>query len=79
MFWPKAIAGVDGELVIRLTGPDPFDTSIVLGAGGPIAMLAGTAAQLTWLGCGRGAPDREWLTGDETVIAAISSHLGFTP
>jgi uncharacterized protein (TIGR03083 family) len=75
----KNIPGVDGEVIVRVTAPVPSETSIILGAGGPVATLTGDAGQLTWLGCGRGAPTSAMLGGDPTVVAALKSHLGFTP
>ncbi len=76
---PTKAAGTDGTLVIRVTGAEPSETTVTLGAGGPVATLTGDVGQLTWLGFGRGAPDAAMLDGDPTVIAAVAPHLGFTP
>jgi uncharacterized protein (TIGR03083 family) len=75
----KSAGGVDGDLVVRVTAPDASETPIRLGAGGSTATLTGDLGQLTWLGCGRGTVTPDMLSGDDWVIAAVASHLGFTP
>jgi hypothetical protein len=43
------------------------------------AVVRRDLGELTWLGCGRGAPTGDMLTGDAVVVEAVRPHLGFTP
>lgn len=77
---PRSVQGVDGQLVVEVTGPEPSSTTITLGAGGPAtATLRGDAGQLTATFCGRGEADPGLLTGDPALVAALVGHLAMTP
>ncbi len=76
---PRAELGIDAELVIEVTGPEPSTTSIVLGAGGSTATLRGDLGELTRVFCGRGPLDANLLSGDAALVAAIAGHLAMTP
>ena len=76
---PKKVTGVNGQLMIEVTGPTRSVTTLTFGSGGPSAQLKGDLGMLTWLGCGRGTADGTVLDGDPAVVAAVASHLGFTP
>lgn len=77
---PRSVTGVDGQLVVEVTGPEPSSTTITLGAGGPAtATLRGDAGQLTAAFCGRGERDPGLLTGDPDLVAALADHLAMTP
>ncbi len=76
---PHADLGLDGELVIEVTGPEPSTTTIVLGAGGPTATLRGDLGELTGVFCGRGQLDAGLLRGDAGLIAGLAGHLAMTP
>lgn len=81
--WPRALPpaaeGVDEELVIEVTGPQPSTTTITLGAGGPVATLRGDLGEVTRVFCGRIVPGDDLLTGDPTLVAALRPKLGMTP
>lgn len=81
--WPRALPpateGVDGELVIEVTGPEPSTTAITLGAGGPVATLRGDLGDVTRVFCGRIVPGDDLLTGDPTLVATLRPKLGMTP
>ncbi|MCP5025777.1 MAG: maleylpyruvate isomerase family mycothiol-dependent enzyme [Actinomycetia bacterium] len=88
--WPilvsRAVEGIDAEVVATVEGGDigVGDTStITLGAGGPTATLAGSAAALVRAGFGRGSLDERLadlrFEGDQAVLDAIVPHLAFTP
>lgn len=76
---PSAVEGVDGELVIEVTGPEPSTTTITLGAGGPAATLRGDLGDVTRVFCGRVVPDDDLLTGDPALVEALRPELGVTP
>ncbi len=77
---PRSVQGIDGQLVVEVTGPEPSSTTVTLGAGGPAtATLRGDAGQLTAAFCGRGEPDPGLLTGDPALVAALAGHLAMTP
>lgn len=75
---PK-LEGVDGVLAIQVTRPEPSESTVTVGAGGPAATLVGDLATLTWLFCGRGSPNAEQLVGDPALVAAVAPRLGLTP
>lgn len=81
--WPRALPseaeGVDGELVIEVTGPEPSSLSITLGAGGPAATLRGDRGDLTRVFCGRVVPGDDLLTGDPALVDALRPKLRMTP
>jgi len=76
---PATVKGIDTDLRVELTGPEPSSTTIKLGSGGPETVLEGDLGQLTKLFCGRGEPDTSLFTGDASVVAAIAPALGMTP
>ncbi len=75
----KADLGIDGELTIEITGPEPSTVVVSLGAGGPTATLRGDLDALTRSFCGRGQPDPNLLSGDPALVAALADHLAMTP
>lgn len=81
--WPRALPpaaeGVDGELVVEVTGPEASTTTITLGVGGPVATLRGDLGDVTRVFCGRVDPGGDLLTGDPTLVAALRPKLGMTP
>ena len=76
---PSEAEGVDGELVIEVTGPEPSSLSITLGAGGPVATLRGDLGDITRVCCGRVVPGDDLLTGDPGLVEALRPKLGLTP
>jgi uncharacterized protein (TIGR03083 family) len=77
---PGSVTGVDGQLVVEVTGPEPSSATVSLGSGGPAtATLRGNAEQLAAAYCGRGEPDPGLLSGDPALVAALSGHLAMTP
>jgi uncharacterized protein (TIGR03083 family) len=76
---PQADLGLDGELLIEVTAPEPSSVVVTLGAGGPAATLRGDLGQLTRAFCGRGDPDPTLLSGDPGMVAALSDNLAMTP
>jgi len=81
--WPRALPpaaeGIDGELVVEVTAPEPSTTTITLGAGGPTATLRGDLGDVTRVFCGRVVPGDDLLTGDPALVAALRPKLGMTP
>ncbi len=81
--WPRALAaaveGVDGELIIDVTGPEPSALTIPLGAGGPAATLRGDLGDITRVFCGRVVAGDDLLTGDPALVDALRPKLGMTP
>ncbi|MEZ5228236.1 MAG: maleylpyruvate isomerase family mycothiol-dependent enzyme [Acidimicrobiales bacterium] len=76
---PRAELGIDGELIIDVTGPEASTTTITLGEGGPSATLRGDLGQITRAFCGRGELDADMLTGDADVVSALAGQLARTP
>lgn len=81
--WPRALPpameGVDGELAVEVTGPEPSSLTITLGAGGPVATLRGDLGDVTRVFCGRVVPGDDLLTGDPALVEALRPKLGMTP
>ena len=73
--WPRALPpameGVDGELAIEVTGPEPSTLTIPLGASGPTATLRGDLGDITRVFCGRVRPGDDLLTGDPALVEAL--------
>ena len=76
---PEQLDGVDADIVVRVTGPAASETRIVVGHGGPTAVITGDLGEITRLFCGRTAPSDETLTGDVGVVSALGERLGMTP
>ena len=75
---PKRLA-VDAELVISVTGPNPSETRITVGEGGPTVTLSGDVGQLTRWFCGRATPAESDVTGELALVEAVRNSLAMTP
>lgn len=84
--WSSTLAArvhIDGELRVTVENPPGGAFELVLGDGGPVAVLGLDLAELYQLGCGRRAPEdvlsNATVAGSRDVIEAILPLLAFTP
>jgi uncharacterized protein (TIGR03083 family) len=76
---PKLLDGNDATVVISVSAPYERSVEIRIGAGGPVATIAGPPGEITRAFCGRGVPSGDLVSGDPGVVALLEGRLALTP